>query len=286
MPTCPICESQAPRAAWQYQTYTIFECPHCRLEFVYPPQSAPLEFYQDHYTDIMATTLADRIHPSFQDTIKKIEQASQRYLLPQQKQVIDVGCGPGYLLSELSRRGFDGFGIDFNPEAVRIANEHFQVKAEVRRLEDLLNFQVKFDLALLIHVLEHVEDPAKLLRNIRQLLRPNGLLFIELPNLNRFSVHRSVKRGTLPPMEYPPHHMTFWSTGALSRALALTGYSVLECHPRPFGEPGEIEAFLIKQFRLPRNQRLLLGAQVLRFIGRSLGLSGNTLFAVARPRPD
>jgi 2-polyprenyl-3-methyl-5-hydroxy-6-metoxy-1,4-benzoquinol methylase len=249
-------------------------------------QSAPVEYYQDHYSDgAMEHTAAGNIHPGFRYTLKKIEHSVQLYLTPAQRRAIDVGCGTGYLLSELKKSGFDGLGIDFNPDLVRFARAHFHVNAEVTRVEDLMALNSRFDLALLIHVLEHVEDPVGLLKNIRQLLDPGGILFIDLPNLTRFAINRSIRKGGFFWGEYPPHHLTFWSRASLSKALEAAGYSVLECHPRPFGEEGQVELFLCHRLHLKVNRLVSLLAKPMRRAGRSFGLQGETLFAIAR-RPN
>lgn len=282
MPTCPVCKSESPRFAWQYQHYSIFECLHCKVQFVDPMQGALLDYYQSRYDQVLASTLRDDIHPGFRYSVREITRAAQRYLTPEQRKAIDVGCGPGYLLSELSRLGFDCLGIDFNPEAIRVAVEHYHVQAQVAQVEDLIALNSRFDLALLIHVLEHVEAPMTLLANIRQILNPGGILIVDLPNRNRFAVNRSLRKGDLGWGEYPPHHLTFWSTAALASVLRLAGYTVLECHPRPFSEEQQAEFFLINRLHLPAGWLTRALAQTMRTLGRLVGLQGETIFAIAQ----
>jgi 2-polyprenyl-6-hydroxyphenyl methylase/3-demethylubiquinone-9 3-methyltransferase len=101
--------------------------------------------------------------------------------------MLDVGCGTGFLLEQLARRGYRGVGIDLSPESVAIAR---------RRLEDLgVADRVRvdvgsayeppegpFDLVTLTDVLEHLEDPRACLRAIRERLAPAGLLVVSTPN--------------------------------------------------------------------------------------------------------
>ena len=280
MHACPICQSES-KPAWQYREYEIFECLGCTLQFVYPIQSGSLDYYQNHYVETAQAIQAGDIHPGFAYLIGQIDQTIQYFLKPDQKSVIDIGCGSGYVLSELKKRGFDVLGIDFNPDAIRIAQEHFHLNAQVGRIEDLVALDSKFDFALLVHVLEHVEDPLSLLRNIRQVLAPNGILLVDLPNRDRFAIRRSLTRGEMEPGEYPPHHLTFWSTASLVRALQLTGYSVIECHPRPFNEENQVGLFLGHRLRLPGRVTAAL-SRVIGAVGRLLGLQGGTIYAVAR----
>ena len=280
MPACPICQSES-KPAWQYQVYAIFECTHCALQFVFPMQGAPANYYQEHYTNVVKATQTDDIHPGFQYTVNKIHSVVRQCLKPNQRRAIDVGCGPGYLLSELSRMGFECLGIDFNPDVVRVAQEHFHVNAQVGRLEDLIAVHSQFDMALLVHVLEHAEDPLNLLRNIRQVLAPNGILLIDLPNRNRFAIMRSLSRGDFFWGEYPPHHLTFWSTASLTYALKSAGLAVLECHSRPFNQENQAGLFLSHRFHLPPSIATPVG-RVFAAAGRVVGLQGETIYAIAR----
>jgi len=210
-------------------------------------QEATVDYYQENYE--FATDM-EHIHPGYQFTIQKIRATPHRYLSPSQRRVIDVGCGPGYLLVDLQRRGFDCLGIDFNPDAVRLANERFGVPARVERVENLIKTGgAHFDLALLSHVLEHVESPLSLLKDIYQLLDPAGVLVIDVPNRDWFSPSHSLKRGTCFEGDYPPNHLTFWSSSVLSCALNLAGYTVLECAPRPFNDLNRIETFVGKHLK-------------------------------------
>jgi SAM-dependent methyltransferase len=282
MPVCPGCQSLSPTQAWSYKGTPIYACADCDLQFVDPMQGAPLEYYRSHYDAVVASAEAGLTHPGFRFIIEKIRDVTRRYLSPDQRHVIDIGCGPGYVLAQIAPGGYECFGIDFNPDVVRVANEHFKIKAKVARVEDLLAVEARYDLALLIHVLEHVEDPAGLLKNIYQLLKPSGVLFIDLPNRNRFALRRSIKNGDYPEGDYPPHHITYWSIMALTHVLSAAGYSVIQCKARPLGAEGQVEDYLRARLRLPAGCATKLLAQGITAVMRILNLQGETIYAVAR----
>jgi 2-polyprenyl-3-methyl-5-hydroxy-6-metoxy-1,4-benzoquinol methylase len=285
MPTCPVCLHAPTRAAWQYGAYRIFECPHCAAQFVHPMQAACVDYYQARYANVGSDLLSGQIHPGFKNTAEKIKAIVARYLTADQRRVIDIGCGPGYYLSQLKPLGFDELGIDFNPDMVRFAKEKMGVNAMVGRIEDVINMSARFDLALLTHVLEHVEDPPGLLHSIRQLLKPHGILFVEVPNRRRFTLRRSLEKGQFIDGEYPPHHLTFWSKQSLSNALRRAEYEVLECQPEPFAGEGQVELFLAHRLKTPPGAMLSFISNSMRRIGHALQLGGDTLRAVAR-RPE
>jgi 2-polyprenyl-3-methyl-5-hydroxy-6-metoxy-1,4-benzoquinol methylase len=247
-------------------------------------QSGSVDYYQDRYANVKSENWSDAnaIHPGYKNISDRLRKSVRSYLTPFQRRVIDIGCGPGFLLGELKPLGFDCFGLDFNPDVIQIAREHFQIQAQVGRAEDLITMGQRFDLALLVHVLEHVEDPLTLLKNIHRLLNPQGILFVDLPNRTRFSLNRSLTKGELGEGEYPPHHLTFWSTRGLANALEQTGFFVLECRPHPFAQEGQIDFFLRNRLRLSAQAPRRGLEKVLRGLGQIVGLQSETLYAVAR----
>jgi SAM-dependent methyltransferase len=107
---------------------------------------------------------------------------------------LEVGCGDGALLSELSRRGFGGrlSGVEITEAAVQIAGARPEI-SEVR-LYDGLHLEVPdraYDLGILSHVLEHVPDPPALLREVG---RACGAVVMEVPLEANRSARRAGKR--------------------------------------------------------------------------------------------
>ena len=107
---------------------------------------------------------------------------------------LEVGCGDGALLSELRRRGFGGrlCGVEITQAAVSIARQ----RAELDSIElydgvHLPSPDGAFELGILSHVLEHVPDPADLLREVA---RACEAVLVEVPLEANLSARRSVKR--------------------------------------------------------------------------------------------
>ena len=101
--------------------------------------------------------------------------------------VLDVGCGGGFLLEELARRGYSGTGIDLSPESVAIANQRLDEIGAADRLRAEVGSAYEppagpYDLVTLTDVLEHLEDPRACLRALRAQMNPGALLVISTPN--------------------------------------------------------------------------------------------------------
>jgi SAM-dependent methyltransferase len=110
------------------------------------------------------------------------------------RSTLDVGCGDGALLCELSRRGFGGrlAGVEIAQAAVEIAG----ARAELERVElydgrHLPAEDGEYELGVLSHVLEHVYEPAELLK---ETARACGAVIVEVPLEDNLSAHRAAKR--------------------------------------------------------------------------------------------
>ncbi|HTY96798.1 MAG TPA: class I SAM-dependent methyltransferase [Solirubrobacteraceae bacterium] len=109
--------------------------------------------------------------------------------------VLDVGCGDGALLDELSRRGFGGTlsGLELSSAAVAIARG----RPGLERVEQFDGTHVpsgddEYDLGVLSHVLEHVPDPPSLLAEVARACRA---VVIEVPLERNASARRASKRA-------------------------------------------------------------------------------------------
>ena len=100
----------------------------------------------------------------------RLAVAATEYLLGRPiARVLDVGCGGGFLLEELARRGYSGTGIDLSPESVAIANQRLDEIGAADRLKAEVGSAYEppagpYDLVTLTDVLEHLEDPRACLR--------------------------------------------------------------------------------------------------------------------------
>jgi SAM-dependent methyltransferase len=97
--------------------------------------------------------------------------------------LLDIGCGSAVFLKLAHEQGYDVFGLDSSREAAEWASKEVPERVFCGTVEDLINAGQSFDLLVLLHVLEHVLDPFQYLRKLRELLRPNGGLIIQVPNV-------------------------------------------------------------------------------------------------------
>jgi SAM-dependent methyltransferase len=151
------------------------------------------------------------------DLLSLIESASGR--------VLDVGCGSGALAAGLRQMGAETLvGIDHDPRATAIAVGYDEVITS--RIEDV-DWEAlgRFDLVVAADVLEHLEDPWSVLRQLR---RSGDLLAISVPNIGHFSVITNLARGRF---TYDPAggvmdqtHLRWFTRNSLRDALRQSGW--------------------------------------------------------------
>ncbi len=107
------------------------------------------------------------------------------------QQVLDVGCGGGILADAMARSGAHVTGIDLAAKALRVAQLHAlevqtdNVQYQEISAEALAQQQpASFDVVTCMEMLEHVPDPASIVRACAELVRPGGWVFFSTLNRN------------------------------------------------------------------------------------------------------
>lgn len=117
-------------------------------------------------------------------SVQILEKFESNFRLPEQGAILDIGCGNGAFLRSFKNQypAWHLYGFEQN-------DRH---QEDVRRVPGLKDFfsgsleglgELKFDLITLIHVFEHVQRPRPFLNKVRSLLKPGGLLLIQVPNV-------------------------------------------------------------------------------------------------------
>lgn len=104
--------------------------------------------------------------------------------------VVDIGCGGGILTEAMAAAGATVTGIDVAEKPLGVARLHqlesgAEVNYELRTAEDLADARPgEFDIVTCLEMLEHVPDPAKVIRSCYELAKPGGHVFFSTINRN------------------------------------------------------------------------------------------------------
>ena len=129
---------------------------------------------------------------------------------------LDIGCNDGAFMHKLNQHGFYTVGIEPNKEPAKIAKKHgLTVEGgffDPKMVEKIKSQYGKFDTIFARHVLEHVIDPNKFIEGTLEILKPDGLLCIELPDVD-------VGLATGNPVVIWEEHLNYFTRNYLKKFL-------------------------------------------------------------------
>jgi 2-polyprenyl-3-methyl-5-hydroxy-6-metoxy-1,4-benzoquinol methylase len=189
---CPICDSDLRQLVHYTQVGEVILstviCLDCGLVYHHPRPTVREKMRAAHTDDESGLHLA---HARLGKVTPAAARRAARYvgvlgdLLRPPTRFLDVGCGDGALLVEAGRRGVAAVGLEAGAQNAATARALSGAEVLEVHLEDADLAGRQFDLIACTHVLEHVEDPVRFLTVCRELLGPDGRLFIEVPNVMR-----------------------------------------------------------------------------------------------------
>jgi SAM-dependent methyltransferase len=146
--------------------------------------------------------------------------------------LLEVGCGYGYLLDEARTYFQRRVGTEYSPEAAARARE---TGAEVFAggMEQLPVGSV-FDCALGIQVIEHIYDPIGFMNQLVARVRPGGYIVLATPDIGG-SLRKIMGRSW--PSFKVPEHVTYFDYPALQRLMSKAGLSNISRLPYPHAFP-------------------------------------------------
>lgn len=196
-------------------TFKVVKCDRCGLVYL-NPRPLNLICYYDAYRkqtleekDVFLFLLPNRVKK-----IKRFKTSGR---------IFDVGCGIGVFLSDMRKEGFDVYGCETYPYACDLAK-----KEGLRNIynDDILSLNLPenfFDVVTLWHVLEHLEEPRKTLKKIRQILKDDGMLVIECPDFSSLQSRFFKDKWLAVDL---PRHLYHFSLNTLRKVLRSAGFEI------------------------------------------------------------
>lgn len=162
----------------------IVRCRSCGLLLMDPlPGEDELgAFYPESYANVHEEKVA--LHSYLMDLYYRTVNSLLRSKLGARAKILDVGCASGHLMAYLAERnaGWDIVGIDMSPRACSVA-ESMGRSVKHGKFESFDFKGLRFDMIIFSHIIEHVLDPAGVLKKAHSLLEAGGMIYIETPNI-------------------------------------------------------------------------------------------------------
>lgn len=190
MPRCELCEGtdfELIATDIREGEGRIARCRRCELviqDLGWTPEQLAAYYereYQQTNSLVAGAELAARAH--HEERLKNIGSIVERVLplVRTGDAVLDIGAGAGTLLSRLRPPADRCVGVEMNTPFVEFMRKELGIEGHARDV-NVVDFAGAFDVIVSINTLDHLADPLRTLRTIRRLLKPDGRVYLEVPN--------------------------------------------------------------------------------------------------------
>ncbi|GER92349.1 hypothetical protein A45J_0064 [hot springs metagenome] len=131
---------------------------------------------------------------------------------------LDIGSSLGALPAYLHAKGCSAYGVELSPYA-SYTKELFGIDTIFRMPFDALETDLRFDIVTICDALEHFSHPKNVLLKIRNLLKDEGIVLIEIPDI--FKPHKSVLGF------FSNAHLFTFSPNSIKNLLDITGFDIV-----------------------------------------------------------
>jgi 2-polyprenyl-3-methyl-5-hydroxy-6-metoxy-1,4-benzoquinol methylase len=180
------------------------------------------EYYEEYWSRDDPSPLKDPLAPTRIALLRKeLGRADRR--------ILDAGCGPGTLVGEFGRDGFETIGFDISQRVIDVASQRHPSARFIRHSAEELPWPVEpasQDIVVAFEVIEHLLRPRSLIEGAREALRPGGHIALSTP------YHGVLKNIVVSLVAFDRHfaaegdHIRFFTDGALERLFSSNGFQV------------------------------------------------------------
>ncbi|WP_201278954.1 class I SAM-dependent methyltransferase [Leptolyngbya iicbica] len=188
------------------------------------------KYYQDSKGHYAAEYSAEEIAYFLAKLSQRWNLAQQLLGTNQVGKFLDVGCGEGFALSYFLSLGWQVRGLDYSAHGIQTQNpecEPYLVTGDIfESLEEEVKSNRQYELVWLQNVLEHVIDPVNLLKSLRHLVAPDGLLVVTVPNDFSVVQEKAINEKYISEMFWvrPPEHLAYFNYESLLATVEFTGW--------------------------------------------------------------
>ncbi|MFH0994388.1 MAG: class I SAM-dependent methyltransferase [Pseudomonadota bacterium] len=214
--------SYSSRKIPEYMCYTLLRCPTC--DAVYACESPSGPEIADAYHRAAYNSKLDAIHAA-----ESYEKALKPYLsfVHDRVGVLDIGTGTGIFLQCMRENGFSAVtGVEPSRAAIDAADDDIKPNI-LEGMFSAADFEpYSFTLISCFMALEHVFDPAALLRDCFHLLKPNGVMTVVVHNWRAWNNRLLGRRAPIIDIE----HLQLFSKYSVHELFRRSGFVDIDCH--------------------------------------------------------
>lgn len=181
--------SNQVRDSNKYKIFKCKKCNHIQL-FPIPTIDEDKKFYdvnlQDQYINDIGTVRRIK-RKMMTDNLRRVSLVKK--LIPKKAKILELGSGYGIFLEIMKNESYDVVGIDISKQKRGYSKKITKVPVLDIDINKNIPKIGPFHAIVLFHTLEHIIDPIRFLKNAKQMLKKNGKIVIEVPNVKDFHLN-------------------------------------------------------------------------------------------------
>jgi len=236
---CPLCQQPPTRILTEKLRKgngKVYYCGTCDLGYldnqITPEQTKAFydgEYRQQHsHTAEGSSTHAQEMYALYKD----FQQSRLQIILPYLgigADLLEIGASAGQFLSHVQSRCNTVHGIELDSACCHFLSDKFGIETDDRFLTESRFAQGQYDVVCSFQVMEHTPNPVQFLKEIEQVTKPGGMIFIEVPNL--YDPLLAVWDAPFyQQFYYHQAHSFYFSEWSLYKIVAQTGLRVVATH--------------------------------------------------------
>lgn len=218
---CRVCGAGTGAPFAHKDGYQFARCGHCGFVYLDPmPSSEALAALYDGGTGGGITA------ESYPKAASRLSRARVRALRfwrhLRGRDVLDIGCGGGFMVEAMGWLGARAVGVDIDSQAIAYATQQFPRRRFIAAdFDDFAGHGLTFDFVHTSEVMEHVPDIGRYMTVLTAITRPGGRVFITTPDIGHRRVPDDVTEWD---MFSPPTHVQFFDAATIATLFERHGF--------------------------------------------------------------
>jgi 2-polyprenyl-3-methyl-5-hydroxy-6-metoxy-1,4-benzoquinol methylase len=221
---CPGCGSPTAKAKRIFDVLllgepcSVLQCLSCGLVYkeLVPTASGLAKIYSANYVHFQTSFSVSEL-AEINSAKQKLARCRKLLATPRPREelrLLDVGCGSGSFVAIARRLGYSADGIDpYLPDSLESSYLQKQSPEDISASS--------YDIAVLLNVAEHLDEPGHMFSAVRQLLKPGGVMLLTCPYGD--SLARRIHQASWGHLALD-EHLLFWTPRSLTHLLRELGF--------------------------------------------------------------
>lgn len=166
----------------------VVQCTNCSLTSLEDPTNNVVDYSGTEYRSLHGPILGKKITAKemfdIQVPFQQERLSNVKPLLNSSDRVLEVGCSTGHFLHTIRDHVSEVIGIELDQSHAKFARENCNLTVYDRPIDETPIKNNYFDVIFMFQVFEHIPNPIEFLSLYKKYLKPNGIIYIEVPNIN------------------------------------------------------------------------------------------------------